>query len=43
MANRLRRGPSIVGSTVFVQMHPFVVAGIAPAGILWRSRDSEPA
>ena len=24
--------PSIVGSTVYVQMHPFVVAGIAPPG-----------
>jgi predicted permease len=24
--------PSIVGSTVYVQMHPFVVAGVAPPG-----------
>src|SRR5205814_5833660 len=26
------RNPAIVGSTVFVQTHPFIVAGIAPPG-----------
>ena len=35
--------PSIVGSTVYVQMHPFVVAGHRPTKFLWRSSGSHPA
>ncbi len=36
--------PSIVGSTVFIQTHPFTVAGIAPRGFFGdRIRDTPPA
>jgi predicted permease len=36
--------PSIVGSTVFIQTHPFTVAGIAPPGFFGdRIRDTPPA
>jgi predicted permease len=36
--------PSIVGSTIFIQTHPFTVAGIAPRGFFGdRIRDTPPA
>jgi predicted permease len=36
--------PSIVGATVFIQTHPFTVAGIAPRGFFGdRIRDTPPA